>query len=360
MSITGIETIEKLEIENMAEKQQTQTQLTVIEEEQIEGDIELTIRVKVRLPKTSQGPQLPAQLEESVEQSGLTYKKTLYQWLIEAADKELVASKEKVEQLTRHEKKPFIFKTIFGSVAVKRTRVKYPNGRTETPSANKWQTEKVSITRGLRAAVCRLMVKMSISQTEKEISQRTGENDLLSDRTILNILHDEGEAITGAVEQRARRVYEEMPEAKCLRIASSKPWRKKYRPLIDDESWESDYEYEETIGARVIWYWEAGKLTLNTPQRTLAEGLVVVQCDECVVKAQSKTAGKDVWVYTAVVNASVSPCGLQRPSERAYYFTCESGAKLFFQIGALLALLDVHKGSRDILVLGDGAKWIRK
>jgi hypothetical protein len=78
--------------------------------------------------------------------------------------------------------------------------------------------------------------------------------------------------------------------------------------------------------------------------------LVVVQCDECVVKSQIKEAGKDVWVFTGVVNTSV----------RTYYFTADSAEKLFHQIGALLALLNIHEGNRDILVLGDGARWIRK
>src|SRR5207237_6481623 len=85
-------------------------------------------------------------------------------------------------------------------------------------------------------------------------------------------------------------------------------------------------------------------------QRTEAEGLIVIQVDECVVPSQSKNEGKDVWVYTGVMNAG----------GRAYYFTAESGAKLFYQVGALLAVLEVHKGMRDVLVLGDGARWIRK
>src|SRR5262249_16357328 len=143
---------------------------------------------------------------------------------------------------------------------------------------------------------------------------------------------------------------EEIPEAKWLGLDRSKTWRKKYQPVLDDPSWEYDYEYDEMIGARVIWYWENGKLTINTPQRTEAEGLIVIQVDECVVKSQAKAASKDVWVYTGVVNAG----------GRAYYFTAESAAKLFYQIGALLALLDVHKGYRDILILCDGARWIRK
>ena len=138
-----------------------------------------------------------------------------------------------------------------------------------------------------------------------------------------------------------------MPAAKVFQIDTEKPWRKRLRPL-SEELWERDFD--EDYGIKVLWHWEAGKLTKNERQRTEAEGLIVIQVDECVVPSQSKNEGKDVWVYTGVMNAG----------GRAYYFTAESGAKLFYQVGALLAVLEVHKGMRDVLVLGDGARWIRK
>src|SRR5688572_24897354 len=68
-----------------------------------------------------------------------------------------------------------------------------------------WKTpHKAMITAGLRAAVCDLAIKTSISNTQRGISQRTGERDLLSTRTLLNILHTEGSKIIEAQERRAR------------------------------------------------------------------------------------------------------------------------------------------------------------
>lgn len=55
------------------------------------------------------------------------------------------------------------------------------------------------------------------------------------------------------------------------------------------------------------------------------------------------------WIYTGVVNAG----------DRTYYFSAASAAKLFYQIGSLLAVLEVHKGEREVYVIGDGARWIR-
>jgi hypothetical protein len=143
---------------------------------------------------------------------------------------------------------------------------------------------------------------------------------LLSTSTVLNILHETGQALIEAQHRRAKAVYEEISAAKCFIIDPSKPWRKR-EPILSDEL--SDSDYEGGIGERVMWHWEAGKLTMNDRQRNEAEGLIVIQVDECVVKSQSKSPGKDVWVFTGVVNAN----------GRAYYFTAEDAANLFYQIG---------------------------
>jgi hypothetical protein len=326
----------------------TRTQLVVTQSQENDSELELTIVLKVIVCKPEQTPQLPAQLEASIEQSGQQYKRGVFQWLVEHADRELIANKEREEQFTRYDNKPYSFKTLFGTVAVKRARVKFDNGRTEIPSHKIWKTpQKAMITAGLRAAVCDLAIKTSISNTQRGISQRTGERDLLSTRTLLNILHMEGSKIIEAQERRARAVYEAMPEAKIFQIDTTKSWRKRPPLLVEDEI--SDSDFEGNFGCRVIWHWEAGKLTRNLPQHTQAEGLIIIQSDECIVPAQPGSDQKDIWVFTGVVNAS----------GRAFYFTADTTPKLWFQIGALLAVLRAHEGDRDILVLADGARWIR-
>ena len=96
-------------------------------------------------------------------------------------------------------------------------------------------------------------------------------------------------------------------------------------------------EEEEQIGERVIWSWErkenvAGELTYyEKGQRTQGEGLVIIQLDEVKVVAQ-EAGRKEIWIYTGVVNAN----------ERSYYFSAESSAKLFYQVGSLLAVFGVR------------------
>src|SRR5688572_21762765 len=116
-----------------------------------------------------------------------------------------------------------------------RNRIKYQNEQTEIPSVHQWQTPKrMMSTTGLRAAVCDLVIKTSISKTQAGICKRVGERNLLSTQTVLNILHETGQALIESRERRARAVYEEIPEAKCFIIDPAKPWRKR-EPILSDE-----------------------------------------------------------------------------------------------------------------------------
>src|SRR5438067_2266194 len=119
----------------MEENKPIQTEFTVTSEEERDGVVELTVMMKVRMDKPVQKSNLIAELEGVAEIVGQQYKRDLCKWLIERADDDLVTSKEQSEELTRYEKKPYNIKTVFGNVAVKRMRIKYRNGRTETPSA---------------------------------------------------------------------------------------------------------------------------------------------------------------------------------------------------------------------------------
>jgi hypothetical protein len=76
---------------------------------------------------------------------------------------------------------------------------------------------------------------------------------------------------------------------------------------------------------------------------------VLVQLDAVKVHAQPTTGRKQLLVYPAlVITAGLS-----------YHFATASGAELAYQVGALLAVLEVHLGTRSLLVLADGAGWIR-
>ena len=83
--------------------------------------------------------------------------------------------------------------------------------------------------------------------------------------------------------------------------------------------------------------------------RAVDEGFVIVEPDEVKTKAQPSTGRKEVWTYTAVVLVA----GLR------YAFAEATAEGLWLQVSALLLELGVLSGERRLLVLGDGAAWIR-
>jgi hypothetical protein len=137
-----------------------------------------------------------------------------------------------------------------------------------------------------------------------------------------------------------------MPVAKQM-IVDSKKTKRKRKPFLSDDSFDG---YEEGYGEKALWLWHNGDLKMSIPQIREADGLINMQLDECIVPAQPSSNKKDIWVYTGVISAN----------ERVYYFTADSSSKLFYQVGALLAVLGVHKGGRELSIVADGAKWIRK
>ena len=76
---------------------------------------------------------------------------------------------------------------------------------------------------------------------------------------------------------------------------------------------------------------------------------MIVEPDEVKTKAQPSTGRKEIWTYTAVVLVA----GLR------YALADATPEGLWLQVAALLLELDVLSGGRRLLVLGDGASWIR-
>ena len=79
------------------------------------------------------------------------------------------------------------------------------------------------------------------------------------------------------------------------------------------------------------------------------ENFVCVQPDEVKVKAQAGSGSKEHGVYTATVMVG----------KLRYYFAEASPCQLWPQVASVLCLLGVLSGERQLLVLGDGAIWIR-
>jgi Uncharacterised protein family (UPF0236) len=83
--------------------------------------------------------------------------------------------------------------------------------------------------------------------------------------------------------------------------------------------------------------------------RAVDEGFVIVEPDEVKTKAQESTGRKEVWTYTAAVLVGGSRSVLAEATPEG----------LWLQVAALLLELGVLSGARRLLVLGDGATWIR-
>jgi hypothetical protein len=85
------------------------------------------------------------------------------------------------------------------------------------------------------------------------------------------------------------------------------------------------------------------------PAAAAAGPPVVVELDEVKVKAQPRAGRKEVWLFTAVV----------RLAGWSHLLVDAAQEGLVRQLAALLRRLGVAAGRRPLLVLADGAGWIR-
>ena len=322
--------------------------------------LSLELGLKMTLPLPDQDDHLPDRIEASVHQAGLTVQRRLFRALIEKADRELVLQRrhgKAGDGIQRRGTRPFTFKTIFGEVTVRRSRIRHHHdGTMEIPSATAWGTShQLAITRNLRDAVCDQMGDQSAGKSRSDIGETSGDEDLLGRSTIVEIVHREGERLIAAQRQRARSVLDDASEAHLALLG---------RPATDavveepcdvppcDDSEEAQAEWEQVRAE-----WEATGFPGCEPAypvdvdepREVDQGYVIVEPDEVKTKAQPTTGRKEVWTYTAVVLVA----GWR-------YALAEATAEgLWSQVGALLLELGVPRGERRLLVLGDGASWIR-
>ena len=119
-----------------------------------------------------------------------------------------------------------------------------------------------------------------------------------------------------------------------------------------DDSEEAQAEWEQTFAEWIATGFPGCEPAFPVDQdkpRSVDEGFVIVEPDEVKTKAQPSTGRKEVWTYTAVVLVA----GLR------YAFAEATAEGLWLQVSALLLQLGVLSGERRLLVLGDGAAWIR-
>jgi hypothetical protein len=320
----------------------------------------LQLELQMTVPLPDQDEHLPDQIEAFVHQAGLEVQRRLFRALIEKADQELVLQRRHGKGgggIQRRGTRPFTFKTTFGEVTVQRSRIRHNrDGTMEIPAATAWGTShQLAITQNLRDAVCDQMSDQSAGESRADVCQHAGDEELLGRSTIIEIVHQEGEQLIAAQRQRARAVLDDASEAHRALLgapaADAMTEELSDVPPCDDSE-EAQAEWEQ---AQAEWAATgfpgcepASPVAADQP-REVDPGYVIVEPDEVKTKAQPSTGRKEVWTYTAVVLVA----GWR-------YAVADATAEgLWLQVGAMLLELGGLCGERQLLVLGDGAAWIR-
>jgi hypothetical protein len=324
--------------------------------------LSLELSLQMTLPMPHQDEHLPDRIEAHVHQAGLELQRRLFQVLIEKADRELVLQQRHGRGgagIQRRGTRPFTFKTIFGEVTVHRSRIlPKKEGPIEVPSAVAWKTShQLMITGNLRDAVCDQMGDQSARQGRADICQYAGDEDLLGPSTIIDIVHREGDQLIAAQRQRARAILADASEAQLALLGPVPADPDAVTGLVDDDPPFDDPEETQAEWEEVRAEWVATGFAGCEPAlpvakdepRVVDEGFVIVEPDEVKTKAQPSSGRKEVWTYTAVVLVA----GLR------YCFAEATAEGLWLQVSASLLELGVLGGERRLLVLGDGAAWIR-
>jgi Uncharacterised protein family (UPF0236) len=322
----------------------------------------LDLWLGMTLPMPPQDDHLPDQIEAYVHQAGLEIQRKLFQVLIEKADQELVLRQRHGKGGTgiqRRGTRPHTFKTTFGEVAVQRSRIRHNHdGTMEVPSASAWNTShQLTITQNLRDAVCDQMSDQSVRRSRADVCQYAGDESLLGRSTVIDIVHQQGEQLVVAQRQRAGAILDNTSEAQLALLGPTAADPDAVTGLVDDDPPSDDSEEARVEWEQVQAEWiatgfpgcePAYPVDADKPRR-VDEEFVMVQPDEVKTKAQPSTGRKEVWTYTAAVLVE----GLQ------YAFAEATAEGLWLQVSALLLELGVLSGQRRLLVLGDGAAWIR-
>jgi hypothetical protein len=314
----------------------------------------LQAQLRLELPMPEQDADLPGRLEAGIERGGQVLKRRLFQLAVEQADAELILAKRHGKRgrgITCRGTTPLTFKTVFGTVKVRRRRIAHKaDGTTEVPSAHAWQTPRqVVLTAGLRQAACDGLLRDSAQQTVARIDARADETGVLAKATVLEIVHEQGQELQAAAHARAEAVYERDPEALRLFVPPSPQGEGGAEP----EGPHEDDDDEAATPLALIGF--PGGPT-NPPEverdhpREVDPGVVLVELDEVKVHAQAHTGRKEVLTFTALVMIA----------GQCWHLAAASGRELAYQVGSLLAVLGVHRDERRLLVLADGARWIRE
>lgn len=324
--------------------------------------------------------QAPDQVQREVDRMGQLVKRQVYGGVLEEVDCRIVQQWQLANgDLQKRGCRPFSFVTPFGTVAVRRTRV-WDRRRNcwHVPSAVAWDTpHRKYIVPGLREAAMDEMREHSARKAERRLSQQAHEPQLLGVSTIVKVMHEEGNGLVNAQRQRALNVLKEDPQAVKKGLAT---WPDELVPAPDvsanceascevaqldnEEPVELSAGEEQEVMDRAVGFLEPSaacsgisadktsdeSCSTEPAKRIVDAGRVLVQPDEVKTKAQASQDGKENWTYTATIQVD----------ERTCYLAESSAADLSRLVAAWLCCLGVLGGVRQLLVIGDGATWIRR
>lgn len=313
----------------------------------VDGRLRLEGRVRLELPQPPQDHRLPSTVEQAVEIAGQRFKRWAFQQLMEKLDAELVLATRQGRNgqgVICHGSRKGTFKTVFGTVRVRRHRLEHKaDGLQETPAAKAWGTpQQVTITQGLIDATCDAMLQESSRKSLRTVEQRAGEEKLLARTTVLNLVHEEGRELQEAGRHRAEKVFAADAEAaRCLLPPIAEPPPEEAPPAAEEEEpWEALTGFPGAPTASAVE---------EDQPRGVDPDTVMVQADEVSVHAQPSTGNQEIRVYNAVVSTP----------QQTWHFSEENAPALTYAVGALLAVLAVHRGDLRLLFVNDGAQWIR-
>jgi len=344
----------------VCETDDLQTNITLSPVNRQDQRLSLELQLQLTVPMPDQDEHLPDRIEAFVHLAGLELQRRLFRALIEKADQELVLQCRHGKGgrgIQRRGARDFTFKTTFGEVTVRRSRICHKSDDTmETPSARIWRTpHQRAITENLRDAVCDQVSDRSVGKSRADVCQSAGDPDLLGRGTILEIVHREGERLVAAQRQRARSVLDGATDAQLALLGPPATDAVVEGPSDEPPCEESDADQAEWEQAQAEWVAmgfpgcePALPVAFDRP-READPGYVIVEPDEVKTKAQPGTGRKEVWTHTAVVLVAGWRYALAEATPE----------DLWLQVGALLLELGVLSGARRLLVLGDGASWIR-
>jgi hypothetical protein len=339
-----------------------QTTITVSPVNCQDQRLSLELALQMTLPLPDQDEHLPDQIEAFVHHAGLEVKRRLFQVLMEKADQELILGQRQGKGgagIRLRGTRPLTFKTTFGEVTVGRSRIEHKkDGTMEVPSARAWNTShQLHITQNLRDAVCDQMSEHSSGASLEEIGEHAGEPDLLGRSTVIEIVHEQGGRLITAQRERAGATLAEASQAERAALgpylAADPDHVSAYEP-DDEPPWDPEdpqWQPEAPAGWVVTGFPGSDPAPPVSPDepRAVDDDVVIVEPDEVKTKAQPSTGRKEIWTYTAVLLVA----GLR------YAVADAEPEGLWLQVSALLLELGVVGGGRRLLVLGDGASWIR-